>query len=370
MYKSISITTSLFLFAVIVSVTACSSDKKQANQDADQTKPVMITLSTPSGNSDKSITASGQVEASQTVNISTRVMGNITQLSVKVGDAVSKGQLIATISNEDILSKRAQVDAQIKEAEATLQNAQKDLDRFTVLYQQKSATAKELDNVTLQYHAVQSRLEAARQMRNEINASLAYTHLTAPFAGIVTQKIMDAGSMASPGMPIVTIEQRGSLQIAATISESDIASIQLHDAVQVAIKSLNKSFHAFIIQISPSSQFTGGQYIVKINIPESEKSALYAGMYVNINIPSKVVAKKTDTTAAAVMVPVSSIVYRDQLTGIYTVSNDHKALLRWVRLGKVSGQQAEVLSGLNASEAYISGAKGKLYNGVLVQERK
>ena len=76
------------------------------------------------------------------------------------------------------------------------------------------------------------------------------------------------------------------------------------------------------------------------------------------------------TTAAAVMVPVSSIVYRDQLTGIYTVSNDHKALLRWVRLGKVSGQQAEVLSGLNASEAYISGAEGKLYNGAPVQERK
>ena len=80
-------------------------------------------------------------------------MGIITTLKVKVGDHVSKGQVLATISNQDILAKRAQADAIIMQAQATLTSAQKDYDRFTILYKQQSATAKELDNVTLQYNS-------------------------------------------------------------------------------------------------------------------------------------------------------------------------------------------------------------------------
>ena len=107
-------------------------------------------------------------------------MGYITMLKVKAGDHVSKGQLLATISNQDMLAKRAQTDAMIAEAQASVNSAQKDLDRFTTLYKQQSATEKELDNVELQYNAAKSRLEAARQMRNEVNANLGYSHLTAP----------------------------------------------------------------------------------------------------------------------------------------------------------------------------------------------
>jgi RND family efflux transporter MFP subunit len=230
---------------------------------------------------------SGQIESSQTVNISTRIMGYITKLNVKVGDYVKAGQLLASINSTDIVAKRAQVDAMIGEADAAFQNAQKDLDRFTILNKQQSATAKELDNVTLQYNSVKAKLEAAKQMRNEINASLAYTQLTAPFAGIVTQKFAEVGSMANPGMPIVTIEQSGSLQISANIPETEIQHIHMNDATVVTVKSLNKTFQSKIVQINPSSQFTGGQYVVKMQIPDADKKQVYAGMYVNISIPLK-----------------------------------------------------------------------------------
>jgi RND family efflux transporter MFP subunit len=364
------------LFALFLSLTfilllvSCSSDKKNEETKNDNSAAVFVTVSNPSINSDKSIITSGQVESSQTANISTRVMGYITKINVKVGDHVSKGQLLASISNEDILSKRAQVDAMIAEAEAAYKNAQKDLDRFTTLYKQQSASAKELDNITLQYNSVKSKLEAAKQMRSEVNATLAYTHLTAPFAGIVTQKMVDAGSMANPGMPILTIEQNGNLQIAANISETDIQNIQLNDEVIVDIKSLNKSFHSIINQIYPSSQFTGGQYIVKINIPENAKTQLYSGMYVNVNIPLKHKTDNAQATVNGVMVPVSSIINKDQLTGIYTISNDNTALLRWVRLGKTFGSNVEILSGLSSNEQYIVSADGKLFNGAAVKIKK
>ncbi len=184
-------------------------------------------------------------------------------LKVKVGDHVNKDQLLVTISNQDILAKRAQTDAMIAEAQAALNNAQKDFDRFTILYNQQSATAKELDNVTLQYHSAQSRLEAAKQMRNEVNASLSYTNLTAPFSGIVTQKLADAGSMASPGMPMLTIEQSGSYQVSASVPENMISQIHPGANALVNIKSVDKTIHGLVTQVSSSSQYTAASILLK-----------------------------------------------------------------------------------------------------------
>src|SRR5665647_26564 len=222
----------LQLFTVIgLLVLSSCSDKDKVGSEPNTDSAIVVTVATPSGNEQQSINISGQVEASQSANISTRVMGYITKLNVNVGDHVNKGQLIASISNNDIVARRAQVDAMIAEANDALQNAQKDYDRFTALYKQQSATAKELDNVTLQYNSAKSRLESAKQMRNEVNAMLAYTTLTAPFSGTVTQKLADAGSMASPGMPIVTIEQSGSYQISAAVPETQINQIKQGQAV-------------------------------------------------------------------------------------------------------------------------------------------
>jgi RND family efflux transporter MFP subunit len=353
----------LLASAIIFLSAACSSDKG-SETIAGNEAPVVVTVAKPSVNETGNINFSGTVESSQTANISTRVMGYITKLNVKVGDHVNKGQLIATISNDDILAKRAQADAMISEAEAALKNAQKDYDRFNALYKQQSASAKELENVTLQYHSMQSKLETAKQMRNEINASLAYTNLTAPFPGIVTQKLADAGNMANPGMPIVTIEQSGTYQISASVPETEISSIKINEPVTISIAAADKTFRGNITQINQSSAFTGGQYIVKANIPANEKLGLYAGMYATLSVNSP---PKNTTVSNAVLVPVSAIVNKDQLTGLYTIGSTNKALLRWVRLGKIFGNEVEVLSGLQQNEEFISAAEGKLYNGAPVK---
>jgi RND family efflux transporter MFP subunit len=358
-------TSQIFAGIGLIVFSACSSNKEEvaiANTDA----AVMVTVATPSGTGQQGINVSGQIEASQTANISTRVMGFITMLKVKVGDHVSKGQLLATISNQDMIAKRGQTDAMISEAQAALNSAQKDYERFTTLYKQQSATAKELDNVTLQYNSAKSRLEGARQMRNEVNASLGYTSLTAPFSGIVTQKLADAGSMANPGMPILTIEQSGSYQVSASVPENIINQIHQGAEAFVTIKSIDKTIKGTVVQINPSSQFTGGQYIIKVNIADADKKGLYAGMYATVSIPVKEPVAVT-TTGNSVMVPVSSIEHRDQLTGLYTIGSNNTALLRWVRLGKTFGDKVEVLSGLEKNEQFVVTVDGKLYNGIPIK---
>lgn len=355
----------LFTGIGLLIFSSCSSnDKKETHTGTDTA--VLVTVSQPSADAKQALTVSGQVEASQTANISTRVMGYITRVNVKVGDRVNKGQLLATISNDDILAKRAQTDAMITEADAGFMNAQKDYDRFTALYKQQSASAKELDNVTLQYSSAKARLEAAKQQRNEVNATLSYTNLTAPFSGTVTQKMMDAGSMASPGMPLLTIEQSGSYQVSAAVPESEISLVHEGAPTTINIDAIHKVINGKIAQINQSSQNSGGQYIIKIHIPDNEKQGLFAGMYADVAIPVAQ-ALKTTNAGKQLMVPVSAIEYKDQLTGLYTIGSNHTALLRWVRLGRTEGNQAEVLSGLAANEQFIVSAEGRLYNGVPVK---
>ncbi len=351
---------------LVTIISSCSSKKEEKTITTDSA--ILVQVANPSSNISKELNFSGQIEASQTVNISTRMMGFITSLNVKVGDHVNKGQLLVTISNDDIKAKRAQTDAMITEAEAAFYNAKKDQDRFNNLYKQQSASAKELDNINLQYNSAKSRLEEAKQMRNEVSAMMSYAQLTAPFSGIVSQKMMDAGSMASPGMPIITIEQAGVLQVSASVPENNIQQLQLGSNATVQIQSADKTFQSTVSQINPSSQFTGGQFIVKIKVPESAQKGLYAGMYANISIPLKNTNTKT-TNLDVVLVPLSAIENKNQLTGLYTISSNNHALLRWVRLGKIYGDKVEVLSGLEKNESFIIHAEGKLFNGARVKTK-
>jgi RND family efflux transporter MFP subunit len=357
----------IVVFTATVFLSSCSGSEKQETEKP--VTPILVTLATPDGNKTAGIIeASGQVEAAHSVNISTRAMGYITKMPVKVGDHVAAGQLLFTVNSTDISAKKAQTEAMISQADAALRSAQKDFERYTVLFKLQSASAKELDQVTLQYQSAKANAEAAREMKNEIAAHLAYTSVTAPFSGIVTQKFSEAGSMATPGMPVLTIEQGGSLQVTAAVSENQIASVALGDDVSMTIESLEKVIEGKVIQINPSSQFSGGQYIVKVSLP-SGINKIYAGMFVHVQFAAKNNSATLSKETGAVSIPLKVIINRDQLTGVYTLSSQNTAMLRWLRLGKTSGDRVEVLSGLAKDEQYILSSEGKLYNGAPIKTK-
>lgn len=346
------------LVAAIYILASCTQDE-QKHQDTKDT-PVAVTVSTARKQSAHTVSSSGEIASTETAVISTRMMGFITGIHVKPGDRVQKGQLLVTISSEDLLAKRAQAHAMVSEAEAALRDAQKDYERYTELYKQQSASQKELENITLQYEALKAKTEVARQTLREVNAMLDYTNLKAPFTGVVTQKKLDAGSMASPGAPILVIEQTGSFCVNTTVTDADINLVNPGVQAQIVVESVDRTLTGKVSEVSPSSQMNGGRYNVKIEIPDRDKTGLRSGMYTKVSID--VSGKSNDH----IVVPVAAIVERDQLNGIYTISESKTALLRWVKLGKKSGDHVEVLSGLGSDEQFIVNAEGKLYNGVPV----
>lgn len=353
----------LIALASVFMLNSCGKDRKEVT-DNTPAIPVKVSGNTTSINP-SFVTASGKIEAENSANVSTRMMGYVTKVHVKVGQKVNAGQLLVSINNADLQAKKAQVDASILQATAAFNNAKKDFERFTVLFNQQSASQKELDDMTSRYEMAKAGLEAAKQMRNEVVAQFGYSNITAPFSGEVTNTFVKEGDMANPGMPLVSIEGVSRLQVTAMVSESDIANIQNGMAVNVLVKSINKTVTGKVTELSSSAKNTGGQYLVKINLTQTDK-AILSGMFVNVQFP---VANKTLTTVSTdkVLVPESALVKQGQLIGIYTVGNGNTAILRWLRIGKTFGNQVEVLSGLSAEEQYIVSAEGKLYNGAKVK---
>jgi RND family efflux transporter MFP subunit len=352
----------IYLISIISAalfITSCSSDKKKVSTD--NSPAIQVNLRKVAlNNKGQFLSVSGKIKAVNSADLSTRMMGFVTKANVNVGDKVTKGQLLISINNTDLQAKKGQINAGITQAKTAFNNAEKNYNRFKNLFESKSITQKEMDDMTANYQIAKAGLESANQMKNEINAQFEYANITAPFSGVVTSKNIEVGVMANPGMSLISIETPGDFEVIAMVPETEISQINTGIEVTVLVKSMNKSLQGKVEEVSTSAKSTGGQYLVKINLEKTDASIL-SGMFATVQFP---IDKKN--SSESILIPIDAIVTNGQLSGVYTVSESNTALLRWLRLGRSYGNQVEVLSGLSADESYIISADGKLFNGAKV----
>ncbi len=351
-----TIRTSLMIFLSGTILASCGGGAAQKEQQPEKTAvktedaqlqeyPVLYSFS-------------GKLEAEKQSNLSTRSMGQVEHIYVKPGQHVNKGTLLLQIRNQDVLAKKAQAEAGISGASSAFENAKKDLERFEALYQSKSVTDKEMDDIRMRYQSAKANLDAAEQMQKEVDENLQYTSLRAPYSGIITGKFVQEGDMANPGMPLLSIESPTSWKVVARIPEEDISRLKLNDPVKVQFDALGGiRLEGVIAEINPSSANTGPQFEAKVLITSGKESTskLYSGMYATVYYEKG--------TQPLMLVSKEVIFNRGQLTGIYTVGQNGNALLRWIRTGKSWGDSIEVLSGLSEGEKYIIPGNEKLHDG-------
>jgi RND family efflux transporter MFP subunit len=352
----------LYLFTlslVTLTILSCGSDNKKYIDDNTPAINVKVIQVINQANN-PFLSVSGKIHAKKSADLSTRIMGYVNKVHVNVGDKVKKGQLLISINNADLQAKQAQVNANISEATAAFNIAKKDFTRYKNLFSEQSASQKEMDDMTARFEMAKARLEGANQMKNEVNAQFSYSNITAPFNGVITGKHIEAGNMANPGLPLISLENPDDFEVIAMVPETEISEITKGSEVTVIVNSINKTLKGIINEVSGSAKHTGGQYLVKIVLAKTDINIL-SGMFATVQFP---VQRKTKSDL--VLIPLEAIIENGQLSGLYTVSESNTALLRWLRLGRTFGNQVEVLSGLKTGEAYIISADGKLFNGAKV----
>lgn len=336
---------------------SCGDTAPEVKEDT--TAPVAVQVNMVSSKDNPAfLSASGVIEATNSSTLSTRMMGFVDKVHVQVGQKVTKGQLLISINNSDLSAKKAQTQAGISEAQAAFDNAQRDYTRFENLFRDNSATRKELDDMRANFDMAKARLEGAKQMQNEVSSQFAYSDLRTPFNGVVTSRMIDAGDMANPGVPLISVEEPGNYEVMASIPESEISKVKSGIEVKVFIRSLQAEVAGKVTEVSSSARNTGGMYMVKIAVEKTDINIL-SGMYATVQFPVE-----STGNSDSILIPTSALVHKGELSGVYTVSQSNTAILRWLRLGRTYGDSVEVLSGLSADEKYIVSAESRLSNGV------
>jgi RND family efflux transporter MFP subunit len=299
--------------------------------------------------------STGTIHARETAVVSAQVMGRIQEVLVREGDIVRAGQTLVVLDDAALRSQVEQAQAGVKAAQNAQAAAQTNaalaastLSRYKQLESEKSVSPQEMDEVSRRAEgaaasadAMRAQTDVARAQESGARTMMNYTRLAAPFAGVVTARMADPGTMAAPGVPLLQVDQVGALQLDATVDESVIGAIRKGMKLTVEVNGAVAT--GSVAEIVPAADPSSHSFLVKIDLPSS--SLARAGMYG--------AAEFANGVRQAILIPRSAVVSRGSLNIVYVLDGQGTAQLRYLTLGTPQGNLVEVLSGVSAAEKLV-----------------
>jgi membrane fusion protein, multidrug efflux system len=373
-----------FLLAVLA---GCGSGTTESAKKTESAAPVAVSARAASTVKLPEVyEATGSVRARVTTVLSARTMGSILEVRVQSGDMVKPGQVVAVIDARDIETSRKQAEAGRREAldaqpeadsgveaaKAQLDLAESSHRRMKSLFDEKSITAQEFDEAQARLKTARASYEMARAKRHQLDARVhqadeavaqtklqaSFANVTAPFAGTVIERKAEPGMLASPGTPIVVIEQGGAYRLEASVDESRLARIRPGMPVRVRLDAFDKDLAARVDEVVPALDPGSHSFIVKLNLPG------VAGLRSGVFGRALFEFGQHETLA----VPASALVHEGQIDRLF-VAEGNAARGRMVKAGARSGDLVEILSGLSAGELVIDRPPQTLADGARIEVR-
>jgi membrane fusion protein, multidrug efflux system len=344
--------------AAAAGFTGCSGERQQAAPPPETMRNVPV-LAVQRASVPDVVEAVGTVQSAQTSNLAAQMMGNIVEMRVAAGDHVQRGQVLAVIDDAQLRAAVERATAAVNAAQQEVAAAESDLGladstlkRYQGLYDRKSVSPQEFDEVKSHQQAALARRDMALAEQTQAKAALAqahssldYTRIRAPFDGVVTGKKADAGSLASPGMPILTVEDERLLRLEVNVNESDLGYVKIGQPVPVVIDALdNAELKGKIAEIVPAADAATRSFLVKINLPADKR--LRSGLFGRADFARG--------DRPSLLIPRTAVVERGQLQGVFVLDQNKVANLRYVTLGKSSGSGVEVLAGLQDGDRLVA----------------
>ena len=316
--------------------------------------------------------APGTVIALSTAQVAARAMGTVLLVAVREGDNVKRGQLLAHLDERELSAHRSAAQAASRGASAGVVQAtkavagaqaqadvmKKTYDRYNYLREQKSVSPQEFDEVAAKQEAAQANLEQAKaalrhseagvaQAESEAHAAesvASYARVVAPFDGRVIRRSVEKGSLVSPGIQLFVVEDTSRYQLEATLPAEALAGVQKNTLARVQLDALPaKSLTGKVAELEAGADPTSHTLKARVDLPK--ESGVQSGMFGR--------AYFAQGEKQTLVLPTDALVSRGQLRGIYVVAGTGLIHWRVVTLGKSTGNQVEVLSGLNEGELVV-----------------
>jgi RND family efflux transporter MFP subunit len=284
----------------------------------------------------------GNIKSRQAVMISTKMMGRVVRIFVEDGQAVKRGQPLVEVDAAEAQSAYAQSKAGLDAADVAVRNAERDEQRFKALYEQKAVTKHQLEQVEMGLAAAKAQQAQAKANLQMSGTLLTYGKILAPDDGIVTKKWMDAGNLAYPGAPILTVENPKQLELLVSVPEEKARRLAVGQQAQVAVGSPGKAVDVSVTAVVAAADPMSRTSLVKLAVPDD--AGLAPGQFARVHFAA--------LSEKSLAVPVQAVVTQGQMDGVY-VAEGGVARLRWIQVGQRTEQWAQVLSGLNPGDEVV-----------------
>ena len=278
------------------------------------------------------------------VTVSSRVSGFLQSITVKEGQRVARGQLLAEIDDADINAQISAQQAQVKQAELALEDAAIDLNKYKNLYASGSVTESQWRKVKLAHGVAKENLQAAIAGLSSAQAQRKYTKIKSPIAGYVTRVMEEEGNTSKPGAPILMVEGVENVEFRAHLPESFVGKVNIDDSVKLTVSDLSADpLLGRVSRIVPS---------IAVNTLSYE-------VFITFDVPVNVLPGMTGRASfligeeVKILIDQNWLVTERGLQGVYVIQDNNKSVFRWLRLGKAHPQGVEVEAGLKAGEKLL-----------------
>jgi len=285
-------------------------------------------------------TVPGTVVSKRRAEISSRLTGYVRSVSVQAGDRVKAGQALLAIDSSDVTGT-------LQQAQAVFDEAQTNYQRAVNLYSKGVASKVQLDTATRQYATAKAALQMAQ-------AAVGYADVRAPYAGVIVDKLVDVGDLATPGKPLLVLEDEHALEVQSYVPDELYAVLRVGEEIPFSTE--NDSYTGKLQSKVEAADAQTHTHLIRIAIPSGV--GLMSGRYVRVRIPTG--------EQPLVRLPESALTERAGITGVFVVQADGRAQFRLVHPGTAAEGWVEIQSGLAAGERVILKPDAQVDNGTLI----
>jgi len=345
-----------------------------------------------------SVKLSGEFRAFQQIDVHAKVAGYIRVIYVDVGDQVKEGQVLAILEVPELNAEVTGSKADIRRSQDAIRRAQSEIERsqsayrayhaaYTRLKQASEArpgliaeqelddslakdqeTQAQVDSSRAALAEAQNQLSSAEAVLERLAAMEAYSHITAPFAGVVTKRYADTGSLIQAGttsetqsMPVVQLAEWSKLRLVVPVPESAVPQLRLGTVVSVHVSALNRDFEGEVARFADSLNEETRTMHTEIDV-KNPQGTLKEGMYAEVKLVLQEVK-------SALNVPVQAIQRGSSAASVFRVDAQGRIEERKVTLGEETSDRVQVLSGLVEGDRVVIGNGGGVRPGDKVRPK-
>ena len=279
------------------------------------------------------------------VEIPAQAGGQITELHFKIGDRIGKGAVLAKI--DDKMKQLAFDNAKI-----TVSKLETDLAKIKNMYERNAASETQLREIKYAY-------ENAKNQLDQCKKQLEYTKICAPFAGVVTKKLLEIGAFVNVGAPVCHLVDVNALKVSLNVSENDVYQLKEGKKVKITSSVYPKAeYNGVITYISPKSE-KEHSYPIEVSIDNRKEYPLKSGTFVNVHI-------SFESMRNPLIIPRQSLIGSINDAKIYVVQNGVVRLKKIV-IGAEYDKYLEVVDGLNEGEEIVTSGQVNLEDKMQVR---